>query len=141
MRRLFRDVAKAVHPDLARDELTRGRRHKLMIAANQAYASGDEERLRSILQAWERSPEAVVGDDADAARLRIVRHIEQVEQQLEACASDLTSLKESPLYKLMALVDEAAARGKDLVADMVKRLKRDIMIARNRLDAIRGFPE
>ena len=36
------------------------------------------------------------------------------------------------------MVDEAAARGKDLVRDMVGRLKRDIMVAQNRLDAIRG---
>lgn len=141
VRRLFRDVAKAVHPDLARDALTRDRRHSLMIAANQAYASGDEERLRSILHAWERSPDAVVGDDPDAARLRIVRRIEQIEEQLAACDADVAALKESPIWKLKVMVDEAAARGKDLVGDMVKRLRRDIMVARNRLDAIRGFPE
>jgi hypothetical protein len=35
------------------------------------------------------------------------------------------------------MVDEAAGKGKDLIADMVGRLKRDIMVARNRLDAIR----
>ena len=141
VRRLFRDVAKAVHPDLARDQLTRDRRHSLMIAANQAYATGDEERLRWILDAWERSPEAVVGDDADAARLRLVRRMAQIDEQLESCSSDLATLKDSPLFKLKVIVDEAAARGKDLVGDMVKRLKRDIMVARNRLEAIRGSPE
>jgi hypothetical protein len=35
-------------------------------------------------------------------------------------------------------VDEAAAKGKDLVGDMVRRLQRDIMVARNRLDALRS---
>jgi hypothetical protein len=34
------------------------------------------------------------------------------------------------------MVDEAAARGKDLIADHIRRLKRDIMAARNRLDAM-----
>jgi hypothetical protein len=38
------------------------------------------------------------------------------------------------------MVDEAAARGKDLVADTVRRLKRDIMVARNRLHAIQWNP-
>jgi hypothetical protein len=38
------------------------------------------------------------------------------------------------------MVDEASARGKDLVADMVRRLERDIMAARNRLDAIQWRP-
>jgi hypothetical protein len=140
VRRLFRDVARTIHPDLARDEHARGRRHTLMVEANRAYALGDEERLRWILQAWEGSPEAVQGSDPEAMRLRLVRRIAQLEEQLDLCASDLAALEDTPLWKLKAMVDEAAARGKDLVADMVRRLTRDIMVARNRLDAMRSHP-
>lgn len=136
-RKLFRDVAKAIHPDLARDDLTRDRRHALMIEANRAYALGDEEQLRSILDAWERSPEAVQGSDPEAMRSRLVRRIAQIEEELELLEGDLATLKESPLGKLKAMVDEAAAQGKNLVRDMVGRLKRDILVATNRLDAIR----
>jgi DNA repair exonuclease SbcCD ATPase subunit len=138
VRKLFRDVAKAIHPDLARDEIARDRRHSLMIEANRAYAMGDEEQLRAILQAWDRSPEAVQGTDADATRMRLVRRIAQIEEQLEGLASALAEVKESPLWQLKAMVDEEAATGKDLVADMVRRLKRDILVAINRLDALRG---
>ena len=137
VRKLFRDVAKAIHPDLAGDVTTRDRRHSLMIEANKAYALGDEQQLRDILETWERSPEAVLGDDPEAMRLRLVRRIGQIENQLEMIAGDLAALKESPLGKLKALVDEASARGKDLVRDMIARLKRDILVATNRLDAIR----
>jgi hypothetical protein len=140
VRRLFRDVAKTIHPDLARDDEARDRRHALMIEANRAYAMGDEERLRRILHAWENSPEAVPDSDPDAARLRLVRRIEQIEQELQAYAGDLAELQDSPLWKLKTMVDEAAARGKDLVADTVRRLKRDIMAARNRLDAMQWNP-
>ena len=140
VRRLFRDVAKIVHPDLARDEITRDRRHQLMIEANKAYALGDEERLRWILQAWENSPEAVQDSDPDAARLRILRRISQLEEELGSCARELSELHDSPLWKLKVMVDEAAARGKDLVADMLRRLKRDVMAARNRLDAMLWNP-
>jgi hypothetical protein len=135
-RKLFRDVAKAIHPDLASDESTRDRRHTLMIEANRAYASGDEEQLRFILDAWERSPEAVQGSDPEAVRLRLARRITQIEEQLEMLARDLAALQDSPLGKLKAMVDEAAATGKDLVRDMIGRLKRDILVAINRLDAI-----
>ena len=137
VRRLFRDVAKAIHPDLARDEDARDRRHSLMIEANRAYAQGDEEQLRWILQAWERSPDAVQGSDAEAMRVRLERRMAQIEEQLEVLASDLAALQESPSWKLKTMVDDAAAQGKDLVADMVRRLKRDIMVATNRLDALR----
>jgi hypothetical protein len=140
VRRLFRDVAKAIHPDLAHDEFARDRRHTLMIEANRAYALGDEERLRRILQAWERSPEAVPAGDPEAARLRLERRLAQLEEELQLCAADLESLKDTPLWTLKAMVDEAAGRGKDLVADMVRRLERDILAARNRLDAMQSHP-
>ena len=140
VRRLFRDVAKAIHPDLARDAMARDRRHALMVEANRAYALGDEERLRGVLQAWENSPEAVEGSDPEAARARLVRRIAQIEAQLDAAARELAALQDSPLGKLKVMVDEAAARGKDLVRDMVGRLKRDILVARNRLDAMQSLP-
>ncbi len=140
VRKLFRDVAKTIHPDLASDEMTRDRRHALMIEANKAYAIGDEERLRWILQAWEQSPEAVQGGGPEAARLRLVRRVAQLEEQLDECTGELDAMKDTPVWKLKAMVDEAAAKGKDLVADTVRRLKRDIMVARNRLDAIQSRP-
>lgn len=140
VRRLFRDVAKTIHPDLARDEVTRDRRHALMVEANRAYALGDEERLRRVLDAWERSPDAVQGSDPEAERSRLVRRIAQLEEQMDLCEGELAELHGSPLWKLKVMVDEAAARGKDLVADMVRRLQRDIMAARNRLDAMQWNP-
>ena len=108
-----------------------------MVEANRAYALGDEEQLRWILQAWEKSPERVPGSTPEAIRLRLVRRVAQIEEQLEMLATDLTELKASPLWKLKAMVDQAAAKGQDLVRETVARLKRDILVATNRLDAMR----
>jgi hypothetical protein len=140
IRRLFRDVAKAIHPDLAEDDAARERRHRLMIEANRAYARGDEERLRRILESWAQSPDVVTGDDPDASRERLARRIAELEDQLSIVDGDFDTLKESPMWKLKAIVDEAAAGGKDLIRDMVARLKVDILIARNRLHAIEWTP-
>jgi hypothetical protein len=129
IRKLFRDVAP--------DERTRDRRHTLMVEANRAYASGDEEHLRWILQAWERSPEAVQGSDPEAIRLRLSRRAAEVEEQLERLAGEMDALKTSALWQLKTMVDEAAAKGKDLIREMVARLERDIMVATNRLEALR----
>jgi hypothetical protein len=137
VRKLFRDVARAVHPDLAGDDQARNRRHALMIEANRAYAMRDEEQLRRILEAWARSPEAVEGSDEGAMRERLERRLAQVEERLALYARELEALRASPIFELKAKVDEAAARGHDLIADMVRRLKRDIMAAENRLDAMR----
>lgn len=136
VRRLFRDVAKTIHPDLADDDDERERRHKLMVEANRAYAQGDEERLRWVLHVWENSPESVSGSDFDAMRLRLTRRIAQLEEQLTMLAGELADVKASSLWHLKAMVDSEAAKGNDLMADMIRRLNRDILAARNRLDAL-----
>jgi hypothetical protein len=138
VRKLFRDVARAIHPDLARDDQARGRRHALMVEANRAYAMRDEEQLRRILEAWARSPEAVEGSDDAALRERLERRLAQIEERLDLYLRDLDALQASPIFELKAKVDEAAARGHDLIGDMVRRLKRDITAATNRLEAMRS---
>jgi hypothetical protein len=81
-----------------------------------------------------------VGSDAAAMRLRLERSLAQIEDDLATCARDLETLQASPLYELKTKVDEAGAKGHDLVADMVRRLKRDIIAATNRLEAMRSMP-
>jgi len=106
-----------------------------MVEANRAYALGDEEQLRWILRAWERGRDAGPGRDPEAMRLRLVRRVSEIEEQLDMLAADLATLQASPVWRLKAMVDEAAARGRDLVRETIARLQRDIMVATNRLDA------
>ena len=138
IRKLFRDVAKAIHPDLAEDDNARDRRHALMVEANRAYALGDEEQLRLILQAWERSPESVKGTDQEAMRQRLERRIAEIEDQLTTLDADRSSLHDTSLWKLKTMVDDEASKGRDLITDMVRRLRRDLLVATNRLEALRG---
>ena len=78
----------------------------------------------------------MLGTGHEAERERLLRRVAQIDEQLEACSAELAEIKATPLWQLKAMVDEAAGRGRDLVADMVRRLKRDILAARNRLEAI-----
>src|SRR5271168_743417 len=55
LKQLWIRVLKRVHPDLAIDEQDRVRCERLTKLANEAYQSGDEEALRSVLrpsQSW-----------------------------------------------------------------------------------------
>jgi hypothetical protein len=140
VRKLFRNVALTIHPDLAGDEHTRDRRHALMVQANRAYELRDAEQLRKILEAWERSPESVQGSDPASMRMRLERRLAQIDEDLELYARGVAELQTSSLYELKKMVDEASGKGRDLMADMVRRLKRDIMAATNRLDAMRSMP-
>jgi len=126
LKRMFRDVAKAVHPDLALDEPARCRRHSLMAEANRAYAERDEDRLRLILRVWERSPESVLGDDPDANRLRLRRRVAEMEAHFMALDAELADLRASAISRLKTKIDNARAQGWDLFAEMIRQVRSEI---------------
>lgn len=53
LKKLYREVAKRIRPDLATDDKERARRTQLMAEANRAYEDGDETRMQAILRARE----------------------------------------------------------------------------------------
>ena len=77
MKRLYREVAKRVHPDLTSDRADRAKRQQLMAEANEAYERGDETRLRKIFTEYEWSAEAVQGEGPGAELIRVIRRISQ----------------------------------------------------------------
>jgi hypothetical protein len=137
LKRVFRDVAKAIHPDLALDEPARCRRHSLMAEANRAYAERDEDRLRLILRAWERSPEAVIGDDPGSHRERQARRVAESDARLVEIERELADLRASAIWRLKGKIDEARAQGWDLFAEMVLQVKREVARASARLASLR----
>jgi DnaJ-domain-containing protein 1 len=133
LKKLYREVAKCIHPDLATDENDRARRQRFMAVANQAYEDGDEARLREILREWERSPEAVKGNEVGAKLIRVIRKIAQIEGRLQAIESILAQLRSSDLYRLKEEVERSEAEGRDLLAEMASRLDQQIVDARSRV--------
>ena len=136
LKRMFRDIAKAIHPDRAHNTAARDRRHSLMAEANRAYADRDEDRLRLILRVWERSPESVPGDDPEAARIRLERRVAELREQVLALDLELVDLARSAIAKLKQRADEAAADGWDLFAEMRRQVRREIMTAKFRLTGL-----
>lgn len=133
LKRAFRDLAKAIHPDLAFDDAARYRRHSLMAEANRAYAERDEDRLRLILRAWQRSPESVIGDDPEADQLRVERRTAEIDERLIAIEAELADLKRSAIFRLKGKIDDAKAGGWDLFAEMRLQTSAEIRRATTRL--------
>ena len=138
LKRLYRQVAKAVHPDLATNEKERARRKNLMAEANKAYAEGDEERLRAILQEWESSPESVRGEGPGAELVRVIRKIAQVGRRLECIEAEIKELLEGDVAKLKEEVEEAERSGRDILAEMAEQVDHEIAETRTRLMSIMG---
>ncbi len=140
LRRIFRDVAKAIHPDLGRNDPSHYRRHSLMAEANRAYANRDEDRLRLILRAWERSVD-VLPDDRSDALARVRRQIAELDARLLAIEMEFTDLRRSAIWQLKIKIDDARAQGWDLFAEMVMHIKREISRANARLAVLRRAAE
>ena len=133
LKKLYRDVAKSIHPDLATDDDDRTRRQRFMAEANQAYEEGDEICLREILREWESSPDAIKGDGVAAELIRVIRKIAQVQERLRTIEATIDDLESSDLYRLKGEVESAEAEERDLLAEMASRLDRQIANARQRL--------
>ena len=133
MKRLYREVAKRVHPDLTSDRDDRSKRQQLMAEANEAYERGDEARLARILTAYECSPEAVKGDGAGADLVRVIRRVSQARGRLAEIEAETQGLLRSDLYQLKSRVDEAERFGRDVLKEMISKVEDQIALATQRL--------
>ena len=84
LKTLFREAAKRLHPDFAKDEADRLLRTRLMAQANVAYSQGDAEALQRILDEFGNSPESVQGEGIGAELVRIIRQIHQAKGNIAA---------------------------------------------------------
>jgi len=133
LKRLYRQVAKQIHPDLCRDERQRKRRERMMEEANRAYEEGDEARLRDILVEWEASPDRVEEEGVGAELVRTIRKIAQIKRRLEVIESEMDVLKGSDLYALFVKAEAASLEGRDLFAEMAAELERRIAKSKEEL--------
>jgi hypothetical protein len=133
MKRLYRDVAKRIHPDLTSDREDRATRQQLMARANEAYEQGDEPCLEKILSEYESSPEAFHGEGPGAELIRVIRRISQVRGRLAEIEAESQALLRSDLYQLRLRVEEASQDGRDVLKEMVAKADEQIAEAKRRL--------
>jgi hypothetical protein len=134
MKRLYREVAKRVHPDLTSDREDRNKRQQLMAEANEAYERGDEGKLMRLLTEYECSPEAVQGEGAGSELVRVIRRISQARGRLSEIEAEMQQLLRSDLYQLKSRLDEARGHGRDVLKEMVEKVEEQIAQAKRRLE-------
>lgn len=126
LKKLYRELAKKLHPDFAKDDVDRERRHRLMALANQAYESSDENMLRQLLDEVELNKALQKKEDFGTQLVRIIRQIAAAKRRIREIEEEIDSLKCSELYLLMVRVDEALLEGRDLLSEMVDLLREQI---------------
>lgn len=134
MKKLYRELARLLHPDLVLDENEKAKRHELMAKANTAYESGEEILLARMLEERQSSPDAVQGDGVGAELIRIIRRIAQAEERLREIRKEFDALEETDLYELKLKVEEAEIKNRDLLAEMATQIREQIAEAQTPLD-------
>ncbi len=138
LKKLYRQIAARIHPDKAQSEAARQSRTRLMAELNEAYAQGDESRMREILENWESSPETVAGYDEAADLERLTRTLAQVRLKIWEIEGELRRTKLSELYSLMLRAEEAQSHGEDLLGELAAELSAEIRLARQILEELQG---
>jgi len=136
IKRLYREVARMVHPDLATDDIDRARRERLMADANAAYQRGDVEALKRILDDYESNHETTPLKNFAVELERVMRLIRQVRSRLSQIEQQLTAFHSSRLADLKARTEAARIEGRDLLAEMAADLRKRIATAHLRFDSL-----
>jgi hypothetical protein len=133
IKRLFREAAKRMHPDLAGDEGTRGHAEAFMKRLNQAYKTGDAEAIADLLRQWEASPFGAGGEDDAARAARAERRVGALADAVARAQQRLDELRASELAQLMERAMAATAAGGDLLAELRAAALAALVAARARL--------
>lgn len=136
LRDLYRRAAKVVHPDTAGTDEERERRTQVMAAVNEAYARGDAEAIRRILDGEGARPEAIQGDDVGARLVRTLRKIAHIRARFTELVELQAAMEADPMWKLFAESRDAWSEGDDPLAEDEADIRGRIASAKARLAAL-----
>ncbi len=133
LKKLFRKVAKKIHPDLASSAVEREHRHDLMAKLNQAYDRMDEEAIRSILIEWEAEGTFQETYELGEQLVRVVSQIAQVKKRMYAISDELEDLTLTEMFQLKLNIESAAREGHDLLQEIADDIESRIKKAKIRI--------
>ncbi len=140
LKKLYRQIAKRIHPDLAVNEQERVCFQELMAKANQAYQDGDEIGLQSILRQWKKVSGLEKSDISIDKLTKVQRQIAQIKERLLAIEKEKAEIRNSSIYQLKHKVEKAESSGIDLLAEMARVLDHQIQITKAKLDQlVKGY--
>jgi hypothetical protein len=133
LKTLFREVAKRIHPDFARDDAEQKHFTLLMARANQAYSRGDTETLQRLLDDHREINASIAGEGAAAELLRITRQIQHAERDIANLDAEQHTLLSSEIAQLHLDAEAAAREHRDLLTELATSLREQIADAKYRL--------
>lgn len=138
LKKLYHEVARKFHPDLASCDQERMHRTQLMVEVNRAYELGAEAQLEQLLEAGASLESIETSGAMSAEMILLVRRVAEAKEALVRIESQLDGITGSELYRLKQRVANADEFGVDLFTDLIAQVERQIFKAENRLHALQG---
>lgn len=136
LKRMYREAAKRMHPDLTANAEDRARRQTVMAEVNRAYQQGDESAIAKILEAYESSPEAVEGEGAGAELVRVIRKLSSMNNRIGEIEAEMQTLLNSDLCLLKMQADEAQEQNRDVITEMAEKVLERIAESKARIETM-----
>ncbi|MFJ8823885.1 J domain-containing protein [Streptomyces sp. NPDC102467] len=103
-RKLYRELVRKAHPDLAQDDEERGRRDEFIARVNAAYGRGDEALLRELAEEWAAGP--VPPERESTPSEELYARLEWLAQRKELLAAVAQELEESAIGAMLRMAPE-----------------------------------
>jgi chromosome segregation ATPase len=129
LKRLYRQLARRYHPDLATDDADRAYRTEKMAAVNDAYAARSMTELETLAQ--EPAPFILTGQagtgQTEAQLVQALQgQLARCQRRLRQIEAELQSLHQRPSVQLSLEVKVARRQGRDLLGEMATDLEAKI---------------
>ncbi|MER5450140.1 J domain-containing protein [Streptomyces sp. NPDC002766] len=123
-RKLYRELARKAHPDLAPDDTERQRREEFITRVNAAYARGDETLLRELAEEWAKGP--APADRGPSRSEELYARLEWLAQRKELLSLVAKELEEGAIGSMLRLAPDDPDRlleeiAEQLLADVAQR--------------------
>ncbi|MFD9356724.1 J domain-containing protein [Streptomyces sp. NPDC060031] len=117
VRRLYRELVRRAHPDLAQDEAERARRDAFIARVNAAYGRGEERLLRELAEEWAAGPAPEEGGPSESEEL--YARLEWLSRRKELLSVVARELEDSAIGSMLRMAPEDPDRLLEEIAEQL----------------------
>lgn len=139
IKKLYRQLARRFHPDLAENEAERAYRTQIMGQINEAYAARRIDELRGFIDVPEK-PAALQAEREPPPQIRL-QQLEKLYRELgakiEAMKRERDRRMHGPMIELQIDAKLARRQGRDLIKEMAAAAQRELEEKQRELEELR----
>ncbi|WP_443042765.1 hypothetical protein [Streptomyces sp. NBC_00344] len=115
-RKLYRELVRKAHPDLAQDDADRDRRDEFITRVNAAYALGDEVQLGELIVEWDAGP---VPEVKPSESEELYARLEWLSRRKELLSAVARELEESAIGAMLRMAPDDPDRLLEEIAEQL----------------------